>query len=129
MTDSSLPDGDRVQILDLYGRFALAIDEGDATAWSACFSEEGLFTVDEQVEAAGQAALRDYARRHHESGNGQVRHHNTSVSVTATPGGAAGRAYVLLTLNGSVVASARYDDELVNEDGAWRFSKRVVATG
>lgn len=127
-SDGSLRDSDRARILDLYGRCALAVDEGDAESWLACFSADGRFAVPELVDAVGHAQLAEFVRRHHDSPNGAMRHHITTVSVRATSHGASGRAYALITHGGDVVGAVRYDDELIDEDGTWRFSARCVST-
>jgi hypothetical protein len=47
---------DRLEILDLYGRAALSIDEGDA-AWGECFSAEARFKAGEEIDLAGREQL------------------------------------------------------------------------
>ena len=44
-TQSTLSEADRLEILDLYGRCALAIDEGDETGWTACFTADARFNA------------------------------------------------------------------------------------
>jgi len=122
----SLTEADRTEIQDLYGRYGLLIDAGDADGWADCFTEDGRMTVGDQFDFSGRDQLREFARSHSEGENSAMRHHITSTSVSATDGGASGRSYALVSLNGQVVAAMSYEDKLVNDGGAWRFSKRTV---
>ncbi len=48
MTSSSearLTEADRADIVDLYGRYALAIDLGDGSGWAECLTTNGTFTA------------------------------------------------------------------------------------
>jgi SnoaL-like protein len=123
----SLTDADRTEIQDLYGRYGILIDAGDADGWADCFTADGTMTVTgTPIDLAGRAALAGFARTHHESEHGASRHHITSTAVAASDGGATGRSYALVTHGGQVMAGMTYEDELVKDGGAWRFSKRVV---
>ena len=121
-----LPEADRLEILDLYGRYGISIDEGDAETWVACFTADGRMTVGDQFDFDGREQLAEFAVGHHASPQGAMRHHFTTIAVTGTGGGAAGRAYALMTMGGQVMACMSYVDELVKDGGAWRFSKRTV---
>jgi ketosteroid isomerase-like protein len=122
-----LTESDRTEIQDLYGRYGLLIDAGDADGWANCFSEDGRMTVTgAPIDLAGLEQLAEFVRNHHASEHGASRHHITSTSFSASGGGAVGRAYALVTHGGQVAAAMTYDDELVKDGGAWRFSKRVI---
>lgn len=57
-----------VQVQRLYGRQSLAIDGGDAAGWAATFTRDGVFDSPTYPEpVTGVDALRDFARRLHES--------------------------------------------------------------
>jgi hypothetical protein len=122
----SLTEADRTEIQDLYGRYGLLIDAGDADGWADCFTEDGRMTVGDQLDFSGRDQLHEFVRSHHAGDNAVMRHHITSTSVSASEGGAAGRSYALVTAQGQVVAAMTYEDELVKDGGAWRFSKRTV---
>lgn len=123
---SSLSATERILIQDLYGRYAIAIDDGDAAGWAACFTEDGRMTVGDQFDFNGRRELAEFAAGHHATPQGGMRHHFTSITVTGSDAAASGRAYALVTMGGQVMAGMSYVDELVKEDGAWRFAKRTV---
>jgi uncharacterized protein (TIGR02246 family) len=123
---NSLSTADRLEIQDLYGRYAITIDDGDAAGWAACFTEDGRMTVGDQFDFNGRQQLAEFATGHAAAAKGATRHHFTSITVTGSDAGATGRAYALMTFGGEVTAGMSYVDELVTEDGAWRFAKRTV---
>ena len=123
----SLTDADRTEIQELYGRYGILIDAGDADGWADCFTADGSMAVTgTPIDLAGREQLAEFARNHHASEHGASRHHITSTSVSASGGGATGRSYALVANGGQVLAGMTYDDELVKDGDSWRFSKRVV---
>ncbi len=81
---------DRADILDLYGRYALAIDFGDRSDWAGCFTTDGVFTAYrgqgvEPRHVAGRDELDLFARAHRAGLNGdvQVRCHVVSTRKTS----------------------------------------------
>jgi uncharacterized protein (TIGR02246 family) len=125
-TTGGLSIADRLEIQDLYGRYAITIDSGDAAGWAACFTEDGRMTVGDLLDLNGRGPLAEFATGHHASPHGAARHHFTTITVTGMDAGAAGRAYALMSLGGEVTAAMSYVDELLRENGAWRFASRTV---
>jgi 3-phenylpropionate/cinnamic acid dioxygenase small subunit len=120
---------DRLEIQDLYGWYALAVDNGDAAGWAECFTDDARFEIagDEAAVATGREQIQAFGQAHIDSPRSAVRHHVTTLSVRATDGGAVGSAYAMEVLGVRPISSVRYDDELVKDgDGTWRFAKRVV---
>lgn len=124
-----LPTADRLEIQDLYGRYAVVVDGGDAAAWAECFTDDARFEVagDDGAVAVGREQIQAFAQAHIDSPRGAVLHHITTLSVSAAEPGAVGNAYAMEVLGVRPISSVRYDDELVKDgDGRWRFAKRVV---
>ena len=120
----SLSAQDMAEIQNLYARYNLMLDSGDAEGWADTFVEDGRFG-----NSQGRAALIEFAENFHES-NPQSRHWNTNLHVTATSEGAEGTTYLMLYNAGvrppSVIASGIYEDVLVRTPQGWRFQSRVV---
>jgi uncharacterized protein (TIGR02246 family) len=121
-----MSEADRLEILDLYGRYGIAFDDGDAEKWAECFTPDGRMTVVGMLDLSGREQLAEFARGLHASGQATSRHHFTTIAVDPVGEGAAGRAYALMLSGGQVVAGMSYVDELVKDDGAWRFASRMV---
>lgn len=115
---------DRAEIENLYARYNLMLDTGDAEGWADTFVENGRFGNSE-----GRAALITFAQSFHES-NPQSRHWNTNLHLTPSSDGAAGTTYLMLYNAGvrppSVTASGIYQDVLVRTPQGWRFQSRQV---
>jgi hypothetical protein len=122
-----LSPADRLEIQDLYGRYVMCADDGDAEGWADCFTPDAEFTAaGTDFVAVGREQLITMVRGHIESPRGAVLHHNTSLCVDGTPDGAHGRAYLMEVFDLQTVSSVRYDDDLVKVDGAWKFKRRTV---
>ena len=118
-------------MLDLVARYNWAIDHGEADAWAACFTADGVFeSGPSSVTATGTAELAEFARGFAARSAG-VRHWVSNVAVEGTGDEASLRCYLLLvdTRNAppSLLRAAEYDDRLRRVDGAWRFTHRRVA--
>jgi len=130
-SEARLTEADRADIVDLYGRYALAIDFGDGSGWAECFTTNGTFTANrgEGVEPrhlAGRAELDRFARDHRSGPHAGVRHHFTNNATRPGPGGAVGRAAILYVEGRAVLGNGLYEDDLVREAGCWLFERRVV---
>ncbi|MFD4664464.1 MULTISPECIES: nuclear transport factor 2 family protein [Streptomyces] len=120
-----------------YARQMHLLDSGDAEAWAATFTEDGLFappSVPEPVR--GHAALAAGVRSAHAAlaADGEVRRHLLTTAAMENPepdGSVRVRSYV------QVVATRRdeaprlllmcvCDDVLTVEDGRWRVRERYV---
>lgn len=64
-SDAALTGADRANILDLYGRYALAIDFGDGSDWTHCFTVGGRFIAHrgEGMSVLGNGLYQDTLRR------------------------------------------------------------------
>ena len=120
---SPLTAEDHAEIQQLYARYNLAIDSGDAEGWADVFTADGVFGNSE-----GRAALIEFANGFHEGQGGNARHWNTNIHVTGTADGAEGTCYLLLWNVGvrpaTVIVSGIYHDTLVKTAAGWRFTSR-----
>jgi len=120
---------DYAEINQLYASYNLALDAGDAEAWADVFTEDGVFGNSE-----GRAGLVEFATGFHGQQQGNARHWNANVHVTATADGAEGTCYLMLwnvgTRPASLIVSGIYHDTLAKTAKGWRFtSRRVEADG
>ncbi|MDH6213154.1 nuclear transport factor 2 family protein [Streptomyces pseudovenezuelae] len=114
------------------------LDSGDAEAWAATFTEDGLFAPPSAPEPIrGRAALAAGVRAAHEelAAEGETRRHLLTTTAVADPepdGSVRVRSYV------QVVATRRAEaprlllmcvceDVLVVEDGEWKVRERYVS--
>ena len=124
---------DMFAIHNLYAKYNLCSDAGDAEGYADCLTDDGILTVEPMgVRIEGRAALLEHKRRDVASRNGRYRRHwNGSLMVEPGDGGSArGRCY-LLAYNGepgqlpALADCGVYEDLLVRDhDGVWRFKHR-----
>jgi hypothetical protein len=123
---------DRLEIHELYARYAHCFDAEDAEGYAAVFAPDGRFVRPGLPDLVGTQALVDFVHERHAATPG-VSHHVSNLLVEETAGGVRGRAYVLVL---RVVAGeplilrnlGLYDDELVQVDEAWRFNTRTFTS-
>lgn len=123
-----LSPADRLEIHELYSRYAVYFDGGDAQAWADLFSERGRFLVNGQLDVAGRDALAAFARERLAQAPG-IRHFITNVVVDDTADGVTGQAYVLVLCKvpGQPLllrTLGEYEDVLVREGAGWCFQCR-----
>jgi SnoaL-like domain len=116
---------DHAEIQQLYARYNHAIDSGNAEAWAATFTADGVFND----RFTGREALIGFANNFKANGPSR-RHWNSNLTLTATTHGAQGSVCLLLLDVGvkpaAIMASGVYADELVKTADGWRFKSRVV---
>lgn len=129
---------DRLEIIDLYGRYNHRFDSGDADGWAALFTPDGTFTRraggggSAPYEASGTAGLAASLRKRSEElyKKRGIRHVVSNIVIDPTESGARGTAYVLAMRVGDqqpplVIATGRYADELTKDTQGWRFRSRT----
>jgi hypothetical protein len=115
---------DNVEIQQLYARYNIAIDTGDAEGWAATFIQEGVFNT-----FTGHDALVGFVKMWREKLNGAARKHwNTNLQLSGDAKQASGTVYLMLidtsTKPASIVFTGIYKDSLVKTKDGWRFAKR-----
>jgi 3-phenylpropionate/cinnamic acid dioxygenase small subunit len=128
----SLSADDRLEIHDLYARYAHGFDQADAEARSALFTQEGSFAHPGMDPVLGTDALKAFIVERSGELPG-MRHLIANVAVEETPRGAAGRAYFCCFRLGGDGALrmrnfGRYDDELRRHENGWRIAVRQVTS-
>ena len=133
---NEVPDLVAVQVMRLYARQSRLIDSGDAAAWAATFTADGVFASPSYPEpATGTQQLIAFAERF-AAGNasGTVSRH-VITNVDVLPGADEDRLVVHAYLQ--IVATPRGEfsrlvrlttitDQLRRLDGAWRVAHRQV---
>jgi hypothetical protein len=117
---------DYVEIQQLYAQYNVAIDTGDAEAYAATFTPDGVFNT-----FSGHDALVGFIKTWRERLNGASRRHwNTNLLISGEGKNATGSVYLMLldvsTKPVSIAAVATYTDSLVKTSNGWRFTKRIT---
>ena len=124
---------DKVEILDLLGRYSFAADEGTPEDYADVFTPDGAFVgrvgQPDEVRIEGRDALIRFAtgaaKRKASGVAAGTRHHHASPTIlelTATT--AHVRSYLLVTVAGANGLTSIYDDRLVKTADGWRIAER-----
>jgi len=124
--ESGLSAQDYFEIQQLYARYNIAIDNGDAEGWAATFTPDGVFNT-----FSGHDALVGFVKTWREKLNGATRKHwNNNLQITGTSREATASVYLILvdfsTKPPSILTTATYTDSLVKTKDGWRFTKRTT---
>src|SRR5262245_18220205 len=122
-TGGTLTADDLVEIQQLYAKYNWSLDNGDAEAYAATFTPDGMFNNN-----VGHDAIVKFAEGFHAGMGAQLKHWNTNLMITPSTTGATGQVYLVLVDYGtkprSIFTVAGYSDELVKTPQGWRFKKR-----
>jgi hypothetical protein len=123
---SGLSAQDYVEIQQLYARYNIAIDNGDAEGWAATFTPDGVFNT-----FSGHDALVGFVKTWREKLNGATRRHwNNNLQITGTSREASASVYLILvdfsTKPPTILTTATYTDSLIKTKDGWRFTKRTT---
>jgi uncharacterized protein (TIGR02246 family) len=123
---------DRLAINDLFVRYTTALDAGDVETVVGCFTPDAVLESPVIGAIAGHEAVRAFAGRFaaQRRAGTQFRHMITNLAVEFVGQRARATCYLLVLItrdgNSRQLPPGRYECELVNEDGQWRFQHRVV---
>ena len=122
---------DRLAIRELVARYDRAIDDGDAVAWAACFTEDGVWDAG-PLKVEGRVALEAFARglpdnpafaafrgSRHACANFEIEGAGDEVRLRCDN-------LMLRPVEGGVTAfwAADYDDRVRRVGGQWLFASR-----
>ncbi len=126
---------DRFAIEDLLARYAWALDTGDVDALVDCFLPDAVLIEDVFEEAdhwRGHAELRRLGEHYRGVPNFPGRqHHVTQIRIEGEGARRAVRSFVFVSeCRGEppylVRFAGYYEDQVVKQDGVWRFRERLV---
>ncbi len=124
---AALSTQDYIDIQQLYARYAMLIDSGDAEGWANTFTPDGVFNNSSRGHDALVQFVHDWRAKRR---GASLRHWNSNLVITPAAGGANGSVYMqLLDISlpqPAATASYRYEDALVKTAGGWRFRTRVL---
>ena len=140
--DMKLTTEDYVEIQQLYARYSFAIDGlDDLDSWLDCFTAdaEHRHFMDAPNFTVGRKALRAKAEQVMASRKNGLYHWTNSLVIEPTEYGASGKCYFLgiwdgreagpvemSTLDAQIGPAYVYRDELVKDNGRWRFRRRTL---
>jgi len=122
-----------IAIMQLYARYARAIDSGDGEGWANCYAKEGQYLSSTFGECNGRKELSVFAADHFDRWielGIQTRHWNNQVLLTQNEDGSVtGSVYVLLAgvkagEDPQLHLQTVYTDRLILEDGRWVLAQR-----
>jgi|SRR5580704_16298347 uncharacterized protein (TIGR02246 family) len=122
---------DRLAIHDLFTRYCCALDAGEVETVVDCFTADAVLKSP-VIDLQGHEAIRAFAGRFaaQRAAGTQFRHMVTNIAVEIDGGRARATAYLLVLISQGgghrTLPPGRYECELVKEQGAWRFSRRIV---
>lgn len=119
---------DKIMIAEMIGQYAKNTDLGDANASAQLFTENGMMSSRMGTDQ-GRAAI----VKHLEKVNGTVakgkRHMMTNISSEIKGEKAKATSYMIVvdaSHSTNIVMTGMYEDELIKEEGEWRFAKRTL---
>jgi ketosteroid isomerase-like protein len=120
---------DQLALQKLYADYCHAIDDGDGTAFAACFTVDGSLDVGYGDPVVGTESLDGFVGGVAQMMPG-MRHQVTNLTLDGDGEAATGRAYLYTYRAGAngheVIMTGRYTDTLRKVDGDWRFGVRSM---
>jgi ketosteroid isomerase-like protein len=121
----------RLELQELLGRYALAVDDHDAAALSTCFTDDAVFASPNSPPSVGRDDVVDFFRvrfdRYGATLHIPLFHVLHRLDDCSAQGTVVARAE-LATADDTVVTVFRYEDEYARNDGRWQFRRRDVRT-
>ncbi|MDP7667294.1 MAG: nuclear transport factor 2 family protein [Rhodospirillales bacterium] len=124
---------DRLEIAELYAKYALALDDQDLELMAACFTEDVEFIPGNPDAPArtGIKANQDRLVQRHREANFRERHittHPVIRTLAENRAEASAEAVIYVSHDGAppkLQAIGRYDDILERHQEGWKFARRL----
>jgi uncharacterized protein (TIGR02246 family) len=119
-------------IRDLMSEYCFYVDNGEFEKFAALFTADGIFETGPLGKLQGRRAIHDFIAAHvPRIGEGPARKHCTLNHLIRVNGAEARAESYIVVLRDSadgIIASlaGRYEDQLVKDDGTWRFKVRKI---
>jgi uncharacterized protein (TIGR02246 family) len=119
-------------IRELMSAYCFYVDNGEFEKFAGLFTADGAFETGPLGKLKGRKAIHDFIAAHvPRAGEGPARKHctmNHLIRVNGTEASADSYIVVIRESESGIVASlaGRYEDQLVKEDGQWRFKVRKI---
>ena len=120
---------DKMAIKELFGRYALAIDTGDAEGWASVFTEDGQYELFEET-TRGRAAIRDAIAGRPREGRPHSQHRmaNHVITIDGDTAHSICEFCVIAERQGKIdtIVAGFYEDDLKKIEGHWLIDRRQI---
>ena len=121
---------DKMAIKELFGRYALAIDTGDAESWAAVFTEHGQYELFGNT-TKGRPAIRDAIAGRpsgDERPHSQHRMANHVIEIDGDTAHSVCEFCVIAERQGRIdtIVAGFYEDDLERVEGQWLIARRQI---
>jgi hypothetical protein len=130
-----MPDGltaaDRLEIAELFARWAVCEDAGLSESWADLFTETGSSVSGKGIRRTGREALADASRRRWQRPESKhLSHWMADPTIRVTDGAVYAEHYAMVledTSDGPQVMSTTVRSyELLRENGRWKVQERTI---
>jgi hypothetical protein len=122
---------DYAEIQQLYSRYAIGVDSGNADMFAGVFTPDATFELPTRT-VQGRQQLAEIARPGDDRGPTNVSHVAVNIVIEPSPDGATGTSYFLRVKLGesgkpsTLTGGGVYRDTFVKTSEGWRIKKRIV---
>lgn len=114
---------DAHDILALSNEVSMAADKCEPDKWADGFTEDGVFDSPKYGVSKGREALLEFITNFTNAVKG--RHLTTNHVISVDGDRARQESYLIFTVDGKLVLTGQYIDELVRIGGKWKFTSRL----
>ena len=133
MSQTGMSAEDRLDVFDLFARYAWAYDGGDAEAYAATFAPDGVLADDKSLRAVGRLAIVRAIKVYFDlRGADRWQHYNDHLRMQGDGERCTVFSYWLVIERraadgqSGVLSSGWYESHCRKLDGVWRFAERII---